>query len=386
MNDIQFQKFMGELENKWEKEFKPLREKYGHGIERKVCDKRSSGDMRDRMSERRVDVNMKERKVYRGRESYVDWDDDRSFGERTRHGEQKGYSCDGAKMTIPSFHGRSDPKGYLEWDERMERVFENHHHSETMKVRRACSEFMGYATTWWSKVVSGRRRCGETPIATWEEMKREMRKRFAPNHYDVRSGRRDLNEKFFASTRRSRSEEELMLGPKMDSTQKVPNHEYQGTSKTSCTYDIVAPCCKDIGLKVIQCSSELVTIVDSQVEVELDVVVESDPLAHVEEVVVVECEDEEFGVVVESVELSAVEGESLDDEVVHHVHVEEDMHACNAMVNVCSTSKICSGVEKGQFIHIDQVIPKDDPDNTLELRLKKSDMAEEREIKKVRRP
>jgi hypothetical protein len=39
----------------------------------------------------------------------------------------------GIKMKIPSFQGRFDPEAYLEWEKKMEFVFDCHNYSETKK-------------------------------------------------------------------------------------------------------------------------------------------------------------------------------------------------------------------------------------------------------------
>ena len=44
-------------------------------------------------------------------------------------------------------------------------------------------EFTDYALIWWDQNVISRRRSGERPVASWEEMKVLMRRRFVPNHY-----------------------------------------------------------------------------------------------------------------------------------------------------------------------------------------------------------
>ena len=87
------------------------------------------------------------------------------------------------KMKIPSFQGKSDPETYLEWEKKMEFVFDCHNYSEIKKVKLAVVEFSDYAITWWDQLVLNRRRNGERPIETWEEMKTVMRKRFVPTHY-----------------------------------------------------------------------------------------------------------------------------------------------------------------------------------------------------------
>ncbi|XP_073063949.1 uncharacterized protein [Primulina eburnea] len=87
------------------------------------------------------------------------------------------------KMKIPSFHGKSDPEAYLEWEKRVEFVFACHHYSEQKKVRLAVVEFLDYALIWWDQLVTTKRKYNERPIETWDEMKSVMRKRLVPNHY-----------------------------------------------------------------------------------------------------------------------------------------------------------------------------------------------------------
>uniref|UniRef100_A0A2N9FZ94 Retrotransposon gag domain-containing protein n=1 Tax=Fagus sylvatica TaxID=28930 RepID=A0A2N9FZ94_FAGSY len=100
-------------------------------------------------------------------------------GARNREDNNLG----GIKMKIPSFQGRSDPEEYLEWEKKMEFVFDCHNYSETKKVKLAVIEFSEYVVTWWDQLVINRRRNRERPIDTWEEMKVVMRKRFIPSYY-----------------------------------------------------------------------------------------------------------------------------------------------------------------------------------------------------------
>ena len=51
------------------------------------------------------------------------------------------------KMKIPSFQGKNDPEAYLEWESKVENVFEIHNYSEDKKVKLASVEFYGYALT-----------------------------------------------------------------------------------------------------------------------------------------------------------------------------------------------------------------------------------------------
>ncbi|XP_035542994.1 uncharacterized protein LOC118346093, partial [Juglans regia] len=87
------------------------------------------------------------------------------------------------KIKIPSFQGKNDPEVYLEWETKMEMVFDCHNYSEIKKVKLAAIEFTDYAIVWWDQLLINRRRNREPPVDTWEEMKMLMRKRFVPSHY-----------------------------------------------------------------------------------------------------------------------------------------------------------------------------------------------------------
>ncbi|PKI58547.1 hypothetical protein CRG98_021059 [Punica granatum] len=109
------------------------------------------------------------------------------------------------KMKIPSFQGKSDPEANLEWEKKVEFVFDCYSYSELKKVKLAAIEFSDYAIVWWDQLMINRRRNREPPIDTWEEMKRVMRKRFVPSYYyrelynklqSLRQGNRSVEEYF----------------------------------------------------------------------------------------------------------------------------------------------------------------------------------------------
>ncbi|KAG2411305.1 hypothetical protein I3760_Q012900 [Carya illinoinensis] len=107
------------------------------------------------------------------------------------------------KMTIPSFQGRTDPEVYLEWEKKIDLVFDCHNYSEEKKVKLVVIEFTDYAIIWWDQLVTTRRRNHERPIETWGELKALMRWRFVPSHYY-----RDLYQKLQNLTQGSRSVED----------------------------------------------------------------------------------------------------------------------------------------------------------------------------------
>jgi hypothetical protein len=52
----------------------------------------------------------------------------RRNGQGRRDRNQGDDSFSGIKMKVPSFQGKSDPEAYLEWEKKMELVFECHHY------------------------------------------------------------------------------------------------------------------------------------------------------------------------------------------------------------------------------------------------------------------
>ncbi|KAF8045386.1 hypothetical protein N665_5040s0001 [Sinapis alba] len=119
-------------------------------------------------------------------------------GRRHRRNELAGL-----KLKIPPFHGKTDPDAYLEWEKKIELVFNCQHYSEIKKIQVAATEFYDYALSWWDQLVTNKRRNGELPIDTWAEMKSLMRKRFVPSHYH-----RDLHQRLRLLTQGSRTVEE----------------------------------------------------------------------------------------------------------------------------------------------------------------------------------
>ncbi|KAL4311064.1 hypothetical protein GQ457_01G018730 [Hibiscus cannabinus] len=76
-----------------------------------------------------------------------------------------------------------DLEAYLEWEKKIEHILECPNYSERKKVQIDALEFTQYAINWWYQLTVNRRRNGERPVSTWDEMKAIMRKRFIPTHY-----------------------------------------------------------------------------------------------------------------------------------------------------------------------------------------------------------
>jgi len=87
------------------------------------------------------------------------------------------------KLKIPAFKGKTDPEAYLDWEKKVEMIFDIHRYSEEKNVKLAVVEFTDYAMVWWERLVVERRRNRERPVSTWEELKTIMKKRYVPKHY-----------------------------------------------------------------------------------------------------------------------------------------------------------------------------------------------------------
>ncbi|KAK1601957.1 hypothetical protein QYE76_027062 [Lolium multiflorum] len=84
---------------------------------------------------------------------------------------------------MPKFQGEEDPKAYLPWVRKVDKIFRIHNYSDAKKVAMASLEFEDYASVWWDEVNKKREKEDLAPIDTWEEMKEVMHTRFVPSHH-----------------------------------------------------------------------------------------------------------------------------------------------------------------------------------------------------------
>jgi len=87
------------------------------------------------------------------------------------------------KLKILAFKGKTDLEAYLDWEKKVEMIFDIHRYSEEKKVKLAVVEFTDYAMVWWERLVIKRSRNIEKSVSTWEELKTIMKKRYVPKHY-----------------------------------------------------------------------------------------------------------------------------------------------------------------------------------------------------------
>ncbi|KAF8110977.1 hypothetical protein N665_0077s0038 [Sinapis alba] len=100
-----------------------------------------------------------------------------------RYNDRVDDGLGGLKLKIFTFDGKNDHDAFVEWERKIELVFDCQNFSELKKVRLAATEFCGYAINWYDQVVTHRRRTGRRPIASWDELTTLMRRRFVLEHY-----------------------------------------------------------------------------------------------------------------------------------------------------------------------------------------------------------
>jgi len=87
------------------------------------------------------------------------------------------------KLKILAFKGKTNPEAYLDWEKKVEMIFDIYKYCEEKKVKLVVVEFTDYVMVWWERLVVERRRNRERPVSTWEELKIIMKKRYVPKHY-----------------------------------------------------------------------------------------------------------------------------------------------------------------------------------------------------------
>lgn len=65
------------------------------------------------------------------------------------------------KMRISIFLGKNDLDAYLEWERKVDLIFECHNYSKDKKVKLAIIEVREYVILWWDQLTTSTRKNGE---------------------------------------------------------------------------------------------------------------------------------------------------------------------------------------------------------------------------------
>ncbi|PON49363.1 hypothetical protein PanWU01x14_230430 [Parasponia andersonii] len=154
--NLQMQALMGEMRWMMRAELEQIYER---------LDRVEEGGTQRRQPPRRDRVRRREvEEVDEDEREDVEKEYDRmSVGSHMRYGRDKearnrvDNNLGNIKMRIPAFQGKSDPEAYLEWEKKIELVFDCHNYSEIKKVKLAAIEFTDYVIVWWDHFCINRR-------------------------------------------------------------------------------------------------------------------------------------------------------------------------------------------------------------------------------------
>ncbi|PKI36113.1 hypothetical protein CRG98_043495 [Punica granatum] len=136
------------------------------------------------------DVEVDElRRQHHGSEIHEEDEEENPFHEESDSSNERaslrhhGHEDYGVKVDIPDFKGHLNPKDFIDWSATIELVFDYKSISEDKKVKLVAIKLKKHASIWWENLTRRRAHEGKRRIATWEKMKRELKKKFLPTSY-----------------------------------------------------------------------------------------------------------------------------------------------------------------------------------------------------------
>ncbi|XP_031101961.1 uncharacterized protein LOC116005863 [Ipomoea triloba] len=106
----------------------------------------------------------------------------RGNSEYRRDRDEEDDDIRNIKAPIPNFTGKRDLDVNLEWERKVDRIFDCHNYSERKKLKMVILEFSDFVSLWWDKEVLDRR-SEDREVRSWREMKVLMRKKWVPASY-----------------------------------------------------------------------------------------------------------------------------------------------------------------------------------------------------------
>ncbi|KAE8672958.1 putative CCCH-type zinc finger family protein [Hibiscus syriacus] len=98
-------------------------------------------------------------------------------GREERHGDL------GFRVDLLEFSGTLQAEGFVDWINKVERIFEYKEVPDRVKVKLIAIKLKGRASAWWEQLRRLRERQGNAKIIDWEKMKKKMKGHFIPFCY-----------------------------------------------------------------------------------------------------------------------------------------------------------------------------------------------------------
>ncbi|XP_024013113.1 uncharacterized protein LOC112087328 [Eutrema salsugineum] len=90
----------------------------------------------------------------------------------------------GFKVDIPEFHGSIRGEDLLDWIVTVEEVLDFKQVPANRQVALVATKLRGQAASWWLQLKSTRSRERKSKIASWDKLKKQLRKTFLPYNFD----------------------------------------------------------------------------------------------------------------------------------------------------------------------------------------------------------
>ncbi|XP_021861565.1 uncharacterized protein [Spinacia oleracea] len=81
---------------------------------------------------------------------------------------------------LPEFVGGTNPEDYLDWERRIDRLFDFKDLSDEKRCKYALLRLSKSASLWYEGLKAKRSRAGKEKLTSWESLKRKLRKRYVP--------------------------------------------------------------------------------------------------------------------------------------------------------------------------------------------------------------
>ena len=93
-------------------------------------------------------------------------------------------AVDEFKITeLPEFNGSADPEVYLEWERKIERMFDFKDLDDEKRCKYAILKLCKSASLWYEGLKAQRIRDRKEKITSWESLRRKLRKRYVPSNH-----------------------------------------------------------------------------------------------------------------------------------------------------------------------------------------------------------
>ena len=109
--------------------------------------------------------------------------DPRGRGPGARRVEPRAAQDDFKVNELPEFNGSADPEMYLEWERKIERMFDFKDLDDEKRCKYAILKLGKSASLWYEGVKAQRARDRKEKITSWESLKRKLRKRYVPSNH-----------------------------------------------------------------------------------------------------------------------------------------------------------------------------------------------------------